>query len=307
MRQTAVGFSAAALRKDFFDFVDPQDHRRHRFGEPGGLPKISLGLPDVLVVQPSGVEFEERHLPLPGDEFRGQRFSASLYPDDENPPRCLEIQITRRGCEADASPFQPGLQALESSELEFVAAGGKEFEHAAVLDHLALPLDDGLQVVDRELSVIDDCRRDDLARLVECEPRQCADNSLRIFAGQVDADALSRAHAFDYRADQVANFVFVRQFQLEPHRERVDVRGKLDRAAGQHEGGPRRGQLLGEIAQCPRDAGGREIGREVLQKIDAIAVDALDVPQSRQGVLRRVDRRSSQPPQPFCHGPFVER
>src|ERR1700738_5345188 len=167
MRQAAVGLAAATLREYFLDLVDPQHHGRHRLRERRGLTKISLRLADVFVVEPAGVEFEERKVPLAGDELRSQRFSATLNANEKNAFRRIEIELARRGREPDLRAIEPRFQPLESAELELVRVDRKKLEDAAVLDQLPLPLDDLLEIVHRQTSVVDNRRSDHLSSLVQ--------------------------------------------------------------------------------------------------------------------------------------------
>src|ERR1700736_3736167 len=109
MRQAAVGLAAATLREYFLDLVDPQHHGRHRLRERRGLTKISLRLADVFVVEPAGVEFEERKVPLAGDELRCQRISANPHAQEKKALRRIEMELARRGREPDLRTFEPRL------------------------------------------------------------------------------------------------------------------------------------------------------------------------------------------------------
>ena len=84
----------------------------------GRAAEVLLRLADVLFVQPSGVELEQRQLPLPGDELRGERLAAALHADEQHAFRRREIHRLRLGREADARVLEPLLQSRESAQLE---------------------------------------------------------------------------------------------------------------------------------------------------------------------------------------------
>src|SRR5712691_7137399 len=224
MRQAPVRFPAASLREDFLDLIDPQHHWRHRFSEGGGLSEVPLRLADVLVVQPSGVEFEKREFPLAGDELRRQRFAASLNADEQDAFGRLEIELASGRRESDFRAVEPSLEPVESAKLEAIAIDGKELQHSAVLEQLSFASDDALDVFGRQTSIIDDRLRDHLPGLIERQARQRAAHPLRIVACQVDVNRLPRAYAVDDRANDFAQLFLVRKLQLNPYSERVEIR-----------------------------------------------------------------------------------
>src|SRR5204862_5733831 len=113
------------------------------------------------------VELEERLLPRAGDGLRGERLSTSLHADDENSPGSRKIERARFAREPDARPFQPGLQAIEASELEGVVFGRMELEQSLLSYRLALPPQHARDVLRRQRIVIEHGPRHRLPRLVQ--------------------------------------------------------------------------------------------------------------------------------------------
>src|SRR5581483_8777424 len=70
---------AAGLREGLLELVDPEDDGRHLLGQADRPLEILLALADVLVVEPRGIELDERQAPGVGDGLRAETLAAALH------------------------------------------------------------------------------------------------------------------------------------------------------------------------------------------------------------------------------------
>src|SRR5205814_1965130 len=128
-------------------------------------------------------------------------------------------------------------------------------------------------------SIVDDGRRNHLSRLIQRQAGQRAHHAAGIFALEVDAYRLTGADALNHLANQLAQFLVVRELQLEANSERVEVRRQLDRISGEHDRRARGRQLVSEIAEGSGDVRVGQVRREVLEEKDRVEIESLDVAQ----------------------------
>src|SRR5262249_43160369 len=122
--------ASACGRKGLFNFIDPQDERRHPLREVERFAEALFRLTDKLVVECAGVEPGEFESPFAGDGARGKAFAAPLHAGNKNTFGRNESEAPAFGSERASAVADPITQASETGD---VAEGGRpadSFEQA---------------------------------------------------------------------------------------------------------------------------------------------------------------------------------
>ena len=70
--------------KTFFEFVDPQDRRRDRFGRLDHRAHVLFGRTNKTAEDLADIEAQQRHLPQRANRFGGQRFTGTGHADHQD-------------------------------------------------------------------------------------------------------------------------------------------------------------------------------------------------------------------------------
>ena len=186
---------AAAEAKRFFDFVDPEDDRRHHFRLAEGFAQPPFGFADVFVIQGADIHPQQRPMPGRGDRFCRERFSRALDPEHQDAAQALDAELSGFLAERLFSLFEPELEPAQAAD--FVHANGRlhVLEQSIAGDEPPLLGEHRVEIFCVEAMILADCVANHLPRLARAQSAQIANDRVILGGGEIHMNRRLAPHA----------------------------------------------------------------------------------------------------------------